>query len=228
MKRRDFVRFGLAAGAAGLLGSKLEAQQDNDLLKFLCLPDGLPPDLLTRPSPKVTPFVADLQIPPVMQPARRPLDPPPVPKAHQRYNEFLPKKFYEIHEKEFLWHYHPEPPYDKGSWSWGLADGTNPTKPSVPGPTYHARYGEPIFVRRHNSLPPVGQGKVSFAMPQTTSQLHNAHPASESDGYPMDHIGPGTFWDHHYACFPMGQDPKEKLTTLWYHDHMMDFTAPNV
>ncbi len=227
MKRRDFVRFGLAAGAAGLVGSKLKAQQDSDLRKFLCLPDGLPPDLLTRPSPKVTPFVADLKIPPVMQPARSPLNPPPVPNAHQRYNEFLPKKFYEIHEREFVWQYHPEGPYAQGSASWGFADGATMV-PSVPGPTYHARYGEPILVRRYNDLPPVGQGKVSFAMPQTTSHLHNAHTASESDGYPLDYIGPGTFWDHHYACFPMGQDPREKLTTLWYHDHMMDFTAPNV
>lgn len=221
MKRRDFVKFGLAAGAASMLGPKLEALQDTDLHKFLCLPDGLPPDLATRPSPKVTPFAAELQIPPVKKPITNPLNPPPVPKAHQRYNEFLPKKIYEIHEQEILWHYHPDPPYDQGSWSWGF-DGT------TPGPTYHARYGEPILVRRHNDLPPVGAGKVNFAMPLTTSHLHNGHTASESDGYPMDHIHSGQFWDHHYACFPMGQDAREKLTTLWYHDHMMDFTAPNV
>jgi hypothetical protein len=28
--------------------------------------------------------------------------------------------FYEIHELEFLWHYHSYPSYDKGSWSWGF------------------------------------------------------------------------------------------------------------
>lgn len=221
IKRRDFVKFGLAAGAVSLLGDKLEAQQEGDLLKFLCLPDGLPPDLLSRPSPKATPFVAELNVPPIKQPTAGPLNPAPVPGAHQRYNEFLPRKFYEIHEQEFQWQYHPEPPYDKGSWSWGF-DGM------TPGPTYHARYGEPILVRRHNDLPPVGSNKVSFAMPITTSHLHNAHTASESDGYPLDHIPSGHFWDHHYCCFPMGNDPKEKLTTLWYHDHMMDFTAPNV
>jgi FtsP/CotA-like multicopper oxidase with cupredoxin domain len=228
MRRRDFVKFGMAAGAAGLLGAKVEAQRDSDLRKFLCLPDGLPPDLLTRPSPKVTPFVADLQILPVMQPASSLLNPPPLPKAHQRYDEFTPKKFYQIQEQEFLWQYHPDPPYNKGSWSWGFADGGAPTKPVTPGPTYHARYGEPILVRRYNDLPPVGRGKVQFAMPRTTSHLHNAHTASESDGYPMDYIGSGEYWDHHYACFPAGHDPKEKLTTLWYHDHMMDFTAANV
>jgi FtsP/CotA-like multicopper oxidase with cupredoxin domain len=218
IRRRDFVKLGLAAGAGGLLGASAEAQVDDNRLQFLCLPDGLPPD---APSPKATPFVAPLNIMPVKQPSSGELSPPPVPAAHQRYTEFLPKKFYEIKEQEFLWHYHPEPPYDKGSWSWGF-DGI------TPGPTYHVRYGEPILVRRHNDLPPVGQSKVSFALPFTTSHLHNGHTASESDGYPMDHIGPGHYWDHHYCAFPLGNDPREKLTTLWYHDHMMEFTAANV
>jgi FtsP/CotA-like multicopper oxidase with cupredoxin domain len=218
MKRRDFVKFGLVAGAASFLEQKLEAQQDDDRLKFLCLPDGLPPD---QPSPETTPFVAELFVPPIKQPTTKPLDPPPNANAHQRYSEFRPKKFYEIHEQEFLWKYHPEPPYDKGSWSWGF-DGM------TPGPTYHVNYGEPILVRRYNDLPPVGRANVKFAMPMTTSHLHNGHTASESDGYPMDHIGSGQFWDHHYCAFPLGMDPHEKLSSLWYHDHMMDFTAPNV
>lgn len=217
IKRRDFVKMGLAAGAGSLLAPTLEAQQDDNLLRFLCLPDGLPPD---PPSPKSTPFVADLFIPPIKQPVPR-LDPPPDPRAHQRYDEYPPKKFYEIHEQEFLWKYHPEAPYDKGSWSWGF-DGM------TPGPTYHARYGEPILVRRYNDLPPLNQRHVTFALPQTTNHLHNGHTASESDGYPMDWIDPGKYWDHHYCCFPSGHDPLEKLTTLWYHDHMMDSTAANV
>jgi FtsP/CotA-like multicopper oxidase with cupredoxin domain len=220
MIRRDFLKLGLVAGAAGLSPTRLRAQQ-NKMLEFLCSPDGLPPDLLTRPSPKSTPFVAPLFIPPVKQPLSYPLSPPPDPRAHQRYEEFVPRKFYEIREQEFRWRYHPEPPYDKGSWAWGL-DGT------TPGPTYHARYGEPILVRMINELPPVGNAKVGFAMPKTTTHLHNAHTASESDGFPMDFISSGEFWDHHYANFPSGNDPREKLTTLWYHDHMMDFTAPNV
>ena len=149
IRRRDFFKLGLAAGAAGLFPADSEAQQD-DLKKFLCLPDGLPPDLLAHPSPKSTPFVAEMNIPPLKRPTQKPLDPPPVPGAHQRYNEFLPRKFYEIHEQEFLWQYHPEPPYDKGSWSWGF-DGV------TPGPTYHARYGEPMLVRRYNDLPVLGR-----------------------------------------------------------------------
>jgi FtsP/CotA-like multicopper oxidase with cupredoxin domain len=44
----------------------------------------------------------------------------------------------------------------------------------------------------------------------------------------QDWINSGEFWDHHYANFPSGHDPREKLTTLWYHDHRLDFTAANV
>jgi FtsP/CotA-like multicopper oxidase with cupredoxin domain len=218
MKRRDFVKLGLAAGAGSLLAATLEAQCDDSRQQFLCSPDGLPPD---SPSPPATPFVAELYIPPVKKPLPGKLTPPPDTRCHQRYDEFEPKKFYEIREQEFLWQYHPDPPYKDGSWSWGF-DG------ATPGPTYHAYYGQPILVRRINALPQVGQGKVGFAMPKTSSHLHNAHTASESDGYPMDYITSGKYWDHHYCCFPSDGKDTEKLTTLWYHDHMMDFTAPNV
>lgn len=222
MRRRDFLKLGAATGAAGLVSPRaLLGAADDDRLKFLCPPDGLPSDVLTRPSPPSTPFVAPLNIPGIKQPVSEPLNPSPDPRAHQRYGEFLPKKFYEIHENEFLWQYHPEPPYDKGSWAWGF-DGV------TPGPTFQARYGEPVLVRMFNDLPPVGAGKIGFALSHTTTHLHNAHTASESDGFPMDFITPGEFWDHHYPNFPSRHDPREKLTTLWYHDHMMEFTATNV
>ena len=126
-----------------------------------------------------------------------------------------------------------------------------------PGPTFRARYGEPILVRRANMLPEIldddarwnfrtgetpppptalprffGERplrrNVKFALPSTTSHLHNAHTASESDGHPNDWINPGEYWDHHYGNFPAFYDEREKLTTLWYHDHRMDFTAANV
>lgn len=227
-KRRDVLKLGLAA-SAGLAGArKARAQaareKEQDLLQYLCPPDGLPPDL-ARPSPQAEPFVAELFVPPVKQPVAQ-LDPPPDPRAHQRYADFTPRKFYEIRETEFQWAYHPRPPYSNAqgqgvSWSWGF-DGV------TPGPVYHARYGEPILVRRYNNLPPVGFSKVTFALPSTTNHLHNGHTASESDGNPQDWIDSGEFWDHHYANYPSGGDPREKLATLWYHDHRMDFTAANV
>lgn len=220
IRRRDVLTLGLAAGGSGLLAARRALAADpKEMLKFLCPPDGEPPDLAT-PSPPARPFVAELFVPPIKQPVPR-LDPPPDPRAHQRYLEFPPQKLYEIREQEFSWVYHPDPPYAGGSFSWGF-DG------STPGPTYHARYGEPILVRRINDLPPVGVSRVGFALPSTTTHLHNGHTASESDGQPQDWIDTGEFWDHHYANFPSGFDPREKLTTLWYHDHRLDFTAANV
>jgi len=223
IRRRDCLKLGLAGGGGALLvhfgAPGARAENPQDLLQFLCPPDGEPPDSQT-PSPKARPFVAPLFVPPIKQPVPA-LNPPPDPRAHQRYEEFPPKYFYEIYEQEFRWVYHPDPPYNVGSWSWGF-DG------STPGPTYLARYGDPILVRRVNSLPPVGVSKVTFALPSTTSHLHNGHTASESDGSPQDWIDSGEFWDHQYCNFPSGRDPREKLTTLWYHDHRLDFTAANV
>lgn len=220
LRRRDLLRLGLTASSAtALAGATAPPANPKDLLKFLCPPDGEAPDL-AKPSPKVRPFVQELYVPPIQQPVAA-LAPPPDPRAHQRYQEFPPKKLYELREQEITWVYHPDPPYGGGSASWGFNGAT-------PGPVFQARYGEPVLVRRINSLPPVGAGKVTFALPSTTLHLHNGHTASESDGEPQDWIDPGEFWDHHYANFPSGSDPREKLTTLWYHDHRLDFTAANV
>jgi FtsP/CotA-like multicopper oxidase with cupredoxin domain len=224
--RRDVLKLGLAAGGSGLLAPRGVLAQNPELLKYLCPPDDRPRQIEDQPpSPPAAPWKAQLFVPPVMQVVTG-LTPPPDPRAHQRYEEFLPKQFYEIHEREFQWQYHPDPPYTGGSWSWGFQAGS--FQPSTPGPTYAARYGEPVLVRRVNDLPPVGRANVTFGMPSTTSHLHNAHTASESDGNPVDWIDSGEFWDHHYANFPAGGDPLQKLTTLWYHDHRLDFTAANV
>ncbi|MFY9825761.1 MAG: multicopper oxidase domain-containing protein [Thermoanaerobaculia bacterium] len=224
--RRDVLKLGLVAGGAGLLTARQALGQRKELVRFLCPPDDRPRQLNDQPpSPPARPWMAELFVPPVMPPVPQ-LVPPPDPRAHQRYQEFLPQKLYEIREREFVWQYHPDPPYDKGSYSWGFQAGNFP--PSTPGPTYQARYGEPVLVRRYNELPPVGHAKVRFGLPSTTTHLHNAHTASESDGNPVDWIDTGEFWDHHYANFPAGHDPLQKLSTLWYHDHRLDFTAANV
>lgn len=73
---------------------------------------------------------------------------------------------------------------------------------------------------------------MNFAVPSFSIHLHNGHTASESDGIPQDYFNPGEFWDHHYANFPAGdqsgKNDDERMTTLWYHDHRLDFTATNV
>ncbi len=224
MKRRDFLKFGVAA-AASLAGSRVEA---SNLAKpagtastGFCFANRSTLDLSAKPSPPSTPFVAPLKRPVIKQAGPQRLDPPPEPKAHQRYNQFVPRKFYEVHEQEFKWQYHPEPPYDKGSWSWGF-DGT------TPGPSFYIRCGEPVLVRIFNDLPAIGRSNLRFALPSTSTHLHGAHLASESGGYHTDFIDPGEFWDHHYPNFPMGHDKRGELTTLWYHDRRLDFAEANL
>jgi FtsP/CotA-like multicopper oxidase with cupredoxin domain len=72
-------------------------------------------------------------------------------------------------------------------------------------------------------------------MPSVTTHLHNGHTASESDGNPLDFFEIGHFYDQHYpnvlAGFASTNEPNgdinESLSTLWYHDHRVDFTSQN-
>jgi FtsP/CotA-like multicopper oxidase with cupredoxin domain len=104
-----------------------------------------------------------------------------------------------------------------------------------PAPTYMAKYGEQVLVRNHDDLPPASQNG-GYGNPATTTHLHNAHSPSESDGFPVDFQQPGQFYDHHYpnvlAGFGSTNQPNgdinESLSTLWYHDHRVDFTSQNV
>ncbi len=165
-------------------------------------------------SPPTRPFVVELPIPPVAQPVQK-LDVAPDPAAHQRFFEFPPRLFYEIHQKETKHSFHPDLPENL---IWGF-DGI------FPGPTFHARYGEPIIVRFCNDLP---ANHVGFGIPETSTHLHNAHTASESDGFPTDFFFSGQCKDNHYPNIYAGGDPREALGTLWYHDHRVDFTTQNV
>ncbi|WP_020580305.1 multicopper oxidase family protein [Actinopolymorpha alba] len=103
---------------------------------------------------------------------------------------------------------------------WGYAG-------QFPGPTLEARRGRRIVVRQRNELP----------VPVVT-HLHGGRTPPESDGYPTDLLLPAR------GDFPSGMpDPRAKVVrgqrtyefpldqraaTLWYHDHRMDFTGPQV
>jgi FtsP/CotA-like multicopper oxidase with cupredoxin domain len=153
--------------------------------------------------------------------------------AHQGWSNWTPRKFYNLYVREGMHSFHPNLPTQK---IWGY-DGI------VPGPTFVARYGEPALVRIHNQLPNDATG---FGSPEVSTHLHNLHCASESDGFAGDYYsatkaGPtlasaGNYKDHHYPnCYAnydrydaTNGDPREGLGTLWYHDHRLDFTGPNV
>lgn len=221
MNRRDVLKAGAVAVAStpAVFGGAGVARAQ------LCRPEGNRSPLTELDSPPVSSYTEPLYFPPAMvevNPAS--LNPPPDPNRHQRYNEFLPAKFYVQHLTEGFWNYHTELSAlnsDGGSLAWMFNGAT-------PGETMVARYGEPVFVRRYNDLPDLENSRMPFGYPASTIHLHNAHTASESDGFPMDFTVPGEFWDHHYAMYLARNNPSEALGSLWYHDHMIDFTATNV
>ena len=79
-----------------------------------------------------------------------------------------------------------------------------------PGPTLVSRSGRSTVVTHRNDLP------VPVAV-----HLHGGHTPADSDGYPTDLVAPAGRRDYTY---PM----RQRAATLWYHDHRMDFTGPQV
>ncbi|GGP53112.1 multicopper oxidase family protein [Streptomyces abikoensis] len=108
-----------------------------------------------------------------------------------------------------------------------------------PGPTFVARSGRRTVLRVRNGL----------AVP-TVTHLHGGVTPPESDGYPTDlllparcspggpsqaHDGMGDdgMGDEHDGRVSIGYRTYEyplpqRAATLWYHDHRMDFSAPQV
>ncbi|WP_346012055.1 multicopper oxidase domain-containing protein [Streptomyces sp. SID3343] len=79
-----------------------------------------------------------------------------------------------------------------------------------PGPTIAARSGRRVVVTMRNRLP----------VP-TVTHVHGSVTPPESDGYPTDLVPSG---DERTYEYPLGQ----RAATLWYHDHRMDYTAPQI
>lgn len=88
----------------------------------------------------------------------------------------------------------------------------------TPGPTIRARAGRPVTVSLLNNLP---QTTLGGAPGEVVIHLHGGHVPSSDDGFPTDIVPPGTSRTYTY---PNNQLP----ATLWYHDHLMDFTGPHV
>jgi FtsP/CotA-like multicopper oxidase with cupredoxin domain len=142
---------------------------------------------------------------------------------------FPPPRVYQMHQRAFKTSQSPDLPMQT---IWGFDDGTH--GPISPGPTYQANYGIPQMTRNINALPPLPE-VGGFGMPSVTTHLHNAHNPSESDGNPCDFYGIGNFCDQYYpnvlagftSTNPPNGDINESLSTLWYHDHRVDFTSQN-
>src|SRR5580704_5523516 len=151
------------------------------------------------------------------------------PELNPAMFPFPPPRIYQMHQQSVQLRQSPSLPLQT---VWGFNDGTHGTL--TPGPTYLANYGTPQLTRNINALPPLTQNG-GFGMPSVTTHLHNAHNPSESDGNPCDFYGIGNFADQYYpnvlagfsSTNPPNGDINESLSTLWYHDHRVDFTSQN-
>lgn len=116
---------------------------------------------------------------------------------------------------------------------WGY-DGT------FPGPTFVARADRRALLVVRNTLPvptsthlhggvtpPDSDGYPTDLVVPVGGRAADWHPKGAHAGHGMDH-GDGSGWTFHDGQrtyeYPLGQ----RAATLWYHDHRMDFSAPQV
>ncbi len=240
--RRDLFKMGLLT-ATGMLVAKnglstrawAQSPQFQQGVPNLCAGAGLPA------SPPTRAFIEPLPIMPVAQTVAS-LSPAPTIAPNTAAGEvraaphqapglgfaFPPPKLYSFTQQAAKLSQSPDLPLQN---LWAYGDGVHT---GSPGPTYVAHYGVPQLTRNHNALPPVSQNG-GFGLPSVTTHLHNAHNPSESDGNPCDFYEIGHFCDQYYPNVAAGfnsdhkpnGDINESLSTLWYHDHRVDFTSQN-
>ncbi|MBI5364385.1 MAG: multicopper oxidase domain-containing protein [Planctomycetes bacterium] len=218
MNRRDLLRLSLVGG--GLAWTQRRPLFANPLAPPF---DDLPP------SPATTPFVTTLPLPPVLTPVA-PFSAPDVTFPPQAVN---PPTYYKIISEERFVSLHPELPLTR---VWGYRDANVANWPFAVGPTIVGRAQHPIVVRHENQLP---ANHVGFGVPEETVHFHGGHVEARSDGFPEDLpnydvvFGSGQHYDYGYALLDPGfshgaADPTDRPATMWYHDHVLDFTAQNV
>ena len=143
--------------------------------------------------------------------------------------------------------FHPDMPVQDFTTLWTF-DGTFPPK------LLKARYGKGVLMRHYNALPVDVSANRGFGLHTITTHEHNGHNPAESDGYANAFFFPGQFYDYRWpmvlaghdsintdasdarAAYPDGHggtrkvrgDWRETMSTHWFHDHMLDFTAQNV
>ncbi len=196
-------------------------------------------------SPSLTPFVSPLPLPPPPKDVRafEDLDPECVKELGTLPTGVSRRtRFNFVVAEEAVVSMHPELPPTR---VWRYRDVMAPRdNPYLAGPTFVSRMGEPRVVRMINRLP---QSHTGFGRTTLTTHLHGGHVPAFSDGFPDEisdpHFDPvfappghpihkdrfdycwlfqDVGWRHGEPC------PEERPSTLWYHDHFLDFTGPNV
>jgi FtsP/CotA-like multicopper oxidase with cupredoxin domain len=142
---------------------------------------------------------------------------------------------------------HQNLPIQDPSKVWTF-DGTLPPKLLM------ARYGVDMTFRNYNALPIDDAANGGFGKHTITTHEHNGHNPAESDGFAGAFFFPGQYYDYHWPMLLAGHDSinidasnpwagapdgnggitqvrgdwHETMSTHWFHDHMVDFTAQNV
>src|SRR5215212_5457102 len=167
-----------------------------------CSGEGSTGTLLQSRTKLPEPFRVPLPIPPVLEPVRS--------DAHADYYEITQK----AGEAEIL--------PGKKTEVWGYNG-------IFPGPTIESRSSRRTVVCQTNALP----------VPVST-HLHGGRTPPDSDGYPTDLIMPKKTDERSmesHGSMDMGGSRhfkdytyplEQRAATLWYHDHRMDFTGPQV
>jgi FtsP/CotA-like multicopper oxidase with cupredoxin domain len=143
--------------------------------------------------------------------------------------------------------FHPNMPVQDPKALWTF-DGTLPPK------LLSVRYGETVLMRHYNALPIDVAANRGFGVHTITTHEHNGHSPAESDGYANAFFFPGQYYDYRWPLPLAGHDSinttasdiragrpnghggitkipgdwRETMSTHWFHDHMLDFTAQNV
>ncbi|MGE3174246.1 MAG: multicopper oxidase domain-containing protein [Planctomycetota bacterium] len=143
--------------------------------------------------------------------------------------------------------FHPAMP-DQNQHALWTFDGTLPPKLLM------ARYGEAVLFRHYNMLPIDPAANRGFGLHTITTHEHNGHNPAESDGFANAFFFPGQYYDYRWPMIHAGYDSintdasdprcgapdgnggitnlrgdwRETMSTHWFHDHMLDFTAQNV
>jgi spore coat protein A, manganese oxidase len=207
--RKEFLRLGLVGGAGLALSSGTSASSSWGRVRTTG-------HLLRSKAQLPKPFRIPLIVPPVLKPVRT---------VSWARGTRVPTDYYEITHKEGKAEILP----GLTTALWGY-DGI------FPGPTIESRSGRKIVVRYHNELP----------VPVTT-HLHGGRTPPGSDGYPTDLILPRSSsshthhehpahpehpahsaWSFHRGSKDYVYPLEQRAATLWYHDHRMDFTGPQI
>jgi FtsP/CotA-like multicopper oxidase with cupredoxin domain len=143
--------------------------------------------------------------------------------------------------------FHPNMPEQQPNSLWTF-DGTLPPK------LLQARVGRSVLFRHYNALPIDPSANFGFGLHTISTHEHNGHNPGESDGFANAFFFPGQYYDYRWPMMVAGHDSintlatdprcgcpeddggrtniqgdyRQVMSTHWFHDHMLDFTAQNV